>query len=538
MQNRKWYDWLLALTFVAMVVVCILLTVFSAESLKISSILVNGAMFVIVALILVACDRNCFQPVDEMVAELNEVTAKIRKDAMNSHDFLWNQYQQAKTPLFKQEVLVEQYHDFLMELGRIERAKGNADNAYYKCDVEEYINYELMDSVIHRNQLNQVAGVMTGLGILGTFIGLSIGLQSFSTGTTAEITNSIEPLMNGIKVAFHTSIYGMVFSLVFNFVYKKKLDEAETAVKNFLTAYKKYVLPDTATDGINKLMELQEKQTEAIRSLATTVGRDLSEGLSELLSPQFDRFDQTLASFGNMATRNQLDALSVVVNAFIAEMNKSLSNRFSQLAYTIDQIYLTQEKGTKQMTEAMQLLQSAQGETEERIQQMQTESERRMQAAQADLVRELQASQQEIAGAAADLRQQASAGLALARKEQDQYESLLDAQAAVEKTAFMLNTQVQNQEAILAEMQRLTSQLPNDVDHTFRVIDDNLIEVETHFRDTILDIKSATDQIPGTIAAAYERMEDTVRQLGEAVDDLADVSGRLMAQMDMMQRRR
>lgn len=537
MHNRKWYDWLLALTYVAMVVVCILLTVLSADSLKLSSILVNGAMFVIVAVIFIACDRNCFQPVDEMVAELTEVTAKIRKDAMNSHEFLWNQYQQSKSPLFKQEILAEQYHDFLMELNRIERAKGSADHAYYKCDVEEYINYELMDSVIHRNQLNQVAGVMTGLGILGTFIGLSLGLQSFSTGTTQEITNSVEPLMNGIKVAFHTSIYGLVFSLVFNFVYKKKLDEAETAVKEFLTAYKKYVLPDTATDGINKLMELQEKQTDAIRSLASTVSRDLSQGLSDLLSPQFDRFDQTLASFGNMATRNQLDALSVVVNAFIAEMNKSLSNRFSQLAYTIDQIYLTQEKGTKQMEESMKMLQSAQSETEERINQTQTESEKRMQAAQADLYRELQASQAVIAEAAADLREQASAGLALAQKEQDQYDSLLNAQAAVEKTAFMLNTQVQNQEAILAEMQRLTGQLPNDVDHTFRVIDDNLIEVETHFRDTILDIKSATDSIPGTIASAYGKMESTVRQLGAAIDDLAEVTKRLESQMGLMQRR-
>ena len=172
MQKKKWYDWLLALTYVAMVGVCILLTVFSAESLRLSSILVNGAMFIIVAVIFIACDRNCFQPVDEIVDELNEVTAKIRKDAMNSHDFLWNQYQQSKSPLFKQEILTEQYHDFLMEMARIERAKGGADQAYYKCDVEEYINYELMDSVIHRNQLNQVAGVMTGLGILGTFMGL------------------------------------------------------------------------------------------------------------------------------------------------------------------------------------------------------------------------------------------------------------------------------------------------------------------------------------------------------------------------------
>ena len=142
-----------------------------------------------------------------------------------------------------------------------------------------------------------------------------------------------------------------------------------------------------------------------------------------------------------------------------------------------------------------------------------------------------------IAEAAADLREQASAGLALAQKEQDQYDSLLNAQAAVEKTAFMLNTQVQNQEAILAEMQRLTGQLPNDVDHTFRVIDDNLIEVETHFRDTILDIKSATDSIPGTIAAAYEKMENTVRQLGAAIDDLAEVTKRLESQMGLMQRR-
>ena len=101
----------------------------------------------------------------------------------------------------------------------------------------------------------------------------------------------------------------------------------------------------------------------------------------------------------------------------------------------------------------------------------------------------------------------------------------------------MLNTQVQNQEAILAEMQRLTGQLPNDVDHTFRVIDDNLIEVETHFRDTILDIKSATDSIPGTIASAYGKMESTVRQLGAAIDDLAEVTKRLESQMGLMQRR-
>ena len=127
-----------------------------------------------------------------------------------------------------------QYQDYQYELERIV----HTDKTYYKCDIEDYIGFDLIDSTIHRDRLNQVAGVMTGLGILGTFIGLSLGLQSFNTGTTAEITNSIAPLMGGIKVAFHTSIYGMVFSLVFNYIYKRRLDDAENALNYFIRNFK------------------------------------------------------------------------------------------------------------------------------------------------------------------------------------------------------------------------------------------------------------------------------------------------------------
>ena len=134
---------------------------------------------------------------------------------------------------------------------------------------------------------------------------------------------------------------------------KKKIDEAEKAVGEFVTSYKKYVLPDTTTDGVNKLMDLQQQQTKAIGLLANTVGVQLSEELSNLLKPQFDRFDKTLQDFGNMATRNQLDALQQVVNSFIAEMNKSLNGSFSQMAYTIDQAYQLQQQNAKQMEEIL-----------------------------------------------------------------------------------------------------------------------------------------------------------------------------------------
>ena len=336
MQNRKWYEWLLTITYIAMVALCVALNFTTGQREGLANIIVNGVMFLIVGLIFLNCEINSFFPMNRIIADLHRATEKIRGDALNSHQFLWEPYKQSSVELFEDKYLQEAFQDYRFELNRIT----NSDKAYYKCDIEDYINTTIVDSVMHRNVLNQVAGAMTGLGILGTFIGLSLGLQHFSTGSTAEVTNSIAPLMDGIKVAFHTSIYGMVFSLVFNYVYKRKLDEAENAIADFIDAYKKYVLPDTTTDGINKLMELQQQQVTAVRRMTDRV----SEDLNKIMEPQFDRMNQTITDFGNMATRNQTEALNQVVNEFIREMNRSLGGTFLQLNESFNKAYASQQK--------------------------------------------------------------------------------------------------------------------------------------------------------------------------------------------------
>ena len=336
MQNRKWYEWLLTITYIAMVALCVALNFTTGQREGLANIIVNGVMFLIVGLIFLNCEINSFFPMNRIIADLHRATEKIRGDALNSHQFLWEPYKQSSVELFEDKYLQEAFQDYRFELNRIT----NADKAYYKCDIEDYINTTIVDSVMHRNVLNQVAGAMTGLGILGTFIGLSLGLQHFSTGSTAEVTNSIAPLMDGIKVAFHTSIYGMVFSLVFKYVYKRKLDEAENAIADFIDAYKKYVLPDTTTDGINKLMELQQQQVTAVRRMTDRV----SEDLNKIMEPQFDRMNQTITDFGNMATRSQTEALNQVVNEFIREMNRSLGGTFLQLNESFNKAYASQQK--------------------------------------------------------------------------------------------------------------------------------------------------------------------------------------------------
>lgn len=54
--------------------------------------------------------------------------------------------------------------------------------------------------------------VFTTLGVLGTFVGIYFGLQNFDV---EKITESIPPLLEGMKTAFSTSIWGIILSLIF-----------------------------------------------------------------------------------------------------------------------------------------------------------------------------------------------------------------------------------------------------------------------------------------------------------------------------------
>lgn len=515
MRKKRGYELLIWITYIAMAAVCIYLNFFTvSQAGNITNVIVNIAMFVIVAVILFFCTSGSLLPTAHITADLIRVTDKIENDAKHTHRFLWEKYNEEKEELFQDRILVRQYQDYQYELERIV----HTDKTYYKCDIEDYIGLDLIDTVIHRERLNQVAGVMTGLGILGTFIGLSLGLQSFNTGTTAEITNSIEPLMEGIKVAFHTSIYGMVFSLVFNYVYKRRLDDGERSVRDFLSAYRKYVMPDTTTDGVNRLMELQQQQTEAIIGLSDTVAHQLSEGLKELLEPQFDHFDHTIENFANMATKSQMEQLQRVVDIFISEMNRSLGDSFAKLSGTVDSTIALQEANEKQMKEIFEKNIST-----------------------ADNINSVAEQTQSVANAlrlysdkVLSLERETNETLELLRKQNEASQTILNGaghyvsdldhyRKSLDLSAAAYDDRLRAQEERLRSMQKLIEAIPVEVNETFNIINENLQVVENHFKETIEHINGTMDKVPEVVDYSYRGIEQGLDRVSKSLEDLKTV---------------
>ena len=80
-------------------------------------------------------------------------------------------------------------------------------------------NDKLLD---HRGFIEMIPSLVSTLGVLGTFAGITLGLLFFDT---SNLTQSIPLLLDGLKTAFFTSLAGMIGSLVLSSKVNKIFDE-------------------------------------------------------------------------------------------------------------------------------------------------------------------------------------------------------------------------------------------------------------------------------------------------------------------------
>lgn len=77
---------------------------------------------------------------------------------------------------------------------------------------------------INLRTLSSAPGTLVGLGLLGTFFGLMVGINGFKGGSSQELMDSINRLLPGMWMAFTTSVFGMVSSILFTIYYKWTLN--------------------------------------------------------------------------------------------------------------------------------------------------------------------------------------------------------------------------------------------------------------------------------------------------------------------------
>ena len=109
--------------------------------------------------------------------------------------------------------------------------------------IEEYISEDSLSLATWQNLVLQIPGTLTGLGILGTFVGLVTGINSVGFSSVDAALDSIATLLGGIETAFYTSISGVILSIVFNILNSMVWNTMLREYGVFVDAFHKNVIP-------------------------------------------------------------------------------------------------------------------------------------------------------------------------------------------------------------------------------------------------------------------------------------------------------
>lgn len=191
---------------------------------------------------------------------------------------------------------------------------------------------------INLRLLDIAAGTLVGLGLLGTFLGLTLGIKDFDSSSTQNIQKSIQLLLSGMGTAFITSLVGMLLSMIYSLcdkywrnrlskhlhVLTKKLDSMyyiddrtlddlnEQALARSIASTMKEVIEHemrsvvktlnekltynsesgeatTIANAIREILKENQEQSKALKSFSTDLAMELNNGFDEVLSRQMQQ---------------------------------------------------------------------------------------------------------------------------------------------------------------------------------------------------------------------------------------------------------
>jgi ABC-type transporter Mla subunit MlaD len=362
-----------------------------------------------------------------------------------------------------------------------------------------------------------IPSISISLGITFTFIGIFIALLGFNVN---DIQGSIPQLLDGMRLAFFTSIIGMVVAVIyrvspnaFNWMRgrsrRRRKRRSEVATVEDLDAAQA------------RRHDKTKKQLEDIhRALAGNGDATLITQLQKLRTSLVDKQDEMLQAFNTFAekvaedqTEALIEALSDVIRDFNAKINEQFGENFKQLNEAVGRLLDWQKKYAEQVEQMnQQLNQSLQGiqKSEEALGQIKTHSLRFTEVAN-ELETVIAAFHQEIEVLEQHLEAFAELG-----------QTAKDAFPQIEKNIEGITTTYKE------HVEHATKQMKESSDTQQRAVSKLLDTLKTHQEETNSAVEQMVEQTSENIANQIDALDE---ELGEELNKALKSLGNQLASL-------
>lgn len=220
---------------------------------------------------------------------------------------------------------------------------------YSTVESESYFSVAAFTEGMKGGLWSGLAGTFTGIGILGTFIGLTIGLAGVDTSSTGALSSSISGLLGGMSTAFVTSIFGIVSAIVFGVWHSQNMKRFGDAASRFTDALDQVFIRKSVEEILLEELAESRAQRAAMEQLSTDMAISICDHLPDVLDQLAEKMDSAMK--GNLDT--MLAGLSERQDKQTEQLMQISSNTSSLVSGGFDQLGDVLKKGVGQGAEEL-----------------------------------------------------------------------------------------------------------------------------------------------------------------------------------------
>lgn len=216
---------------------------------------------------------------------------------------------------------------------------------YNTVEAAEFFNeHAFAPRLVGNRLLHAAPTALTMLGLLGTFIGLTVGLRGLDLGSSAEqLRGGIQTLVHGASLGFTASLWGVAMSLVVNVherLQERRVVKRAQAVQARIDHLFKMRSPEQSLSDIasasaasnEALQVLHEKIGSALQETVRTVSADTSQAVSAAIQESLAPIMQDLANRAADQSADVFKAISGQLTASFSEIGTSLASELKASA--------------------------------------------------------------------------------------------------------------------------------------------------------------------------------------------------------------
>jgi len=144
----------------------------------------------------------------------------------------------------------------------------------------------LVDGRLFDEFTRHIPGVLTGLGIIGTFAGLLSGLSKFDPSTSTSAISGLTPLMGGVTHAFVVSALAIGCAMLVTFVSRLALAYLYRLVDELTQGIDSLYRTGAGEEYLSRLVQASEKSEAHAAQLKEALVEDMTRMMTNLVEMQ------------------------------------------------------------------------------------------------------------------------------------------------------------------------------------------------------------------------------------------------------------